>query len=205
MTFWELFFRALPYRPGQALAASYWHITRRRVRAKNRISVASADLPFAYAFWIRDNESTPELADSASRIIESWSWQPRFTVMLHDETGSAPGEIERSLRSVAEQIYPAHTLVKDTADPIGRAIGTDGDYLMPLRVGDALSPNALFHLGQAIQANRNLAIVYGDQDELDETGRRSRPWFKPRWNREMFLAQDYLSSAMAIDMALARQ
>ena len=39
-------------------------------------------------------------------------------------------------------------------------------------------------------------ILYGDQDALDQSGQRSRPWFKPRWNREMFFAQDYLSSAI---------
>src|SRR5439155_12397400 len=49
------------------------------------------------------------------------------------------------------------------------------------------------------------AILYGDEDELDDHGRRTRPWFKPRWNEEMFLAQDYLSSAVAIETALARK
>jgi hypothetical protein len=68
-----------------------------------------------------------------------------------------------------------------------------------------LSECALFKLGFALQHHENVSIMYGDQDELDHRGQRSRPWFKPRWNRELFLAQDYLASAVAIEIELARQ
>jgi O-antigen biosynthesis protein len=205
VTFWELFFRALPYKPGQALAAAYWHVTRRRVRAQNRIRIASAELPFAYACWIRENESVRELTASASKVIEAWPWQPRFTIMLHGAAASTSEEVMRSLRSVAQQAYPFWNLIKHSVDPVGEAIATGSDYLVPLRMGDTLSRSGLFRLAEALQAKRDPAMLYGDQDELGQSGERSRPWFKPRWNREMFLAQDYLSSAMAIDMALVRQ
>lgn len=202
MTFWELFFRVLPHKPTQASAAAYWHLTRRRVRARNRLRVASGDLPFAYAVWIANNESPHELADSAHKIIESWNWHPRFAVMLHETTATNTEKFERSLRSVSEQSYPFWSLIDDPINPIAKA--ADSDYLVPLRVGDTLSPSALFRLAEAVQSNKEAAILYGDQDELDQSGRRSRPWFKPRWNREMFLAQDYISSAMALDIAVAR-
>ena len=83
----------------------------------------------------------------------------------------------------------------DATDPIGNAIGPDGDYLLPSRVGEALSPIALLRLAETIHANRNAAIVCGEEDELDENRLRSPPWFEPG---EMFVAHDYLSSAMAI-------
>jgi len=204
VTFWELFLRVLPHKPAQALTAAYWHLARRRVRARNRLRVASADLPFAYAVWIGNNESNRELASGAAKVIDGWAWHPRFTVMLHGAAGSTPEQIKQSSRSVTEQIYPLWTLIEDPVDPIGKATATDSEYLVPLRIGDTLSSSALFRLAEAIQANRDAAILYGDQDELDESGQRSRPWFKPRWNREMFLAQDYISSAMAVDMAAVR-
>lgn len=204
MNFWELFFRVLPYKPAQALAAAYWQITRRRVRARNRLRVASGDLPFAYAVWIGNHESPRKLANSAGTIINGWAWRPRFTVMLHDGSGSSVQELERSMRSIDEQIYRCSTVIAGTTDPIAEAAATDSDFLVPLRVGDVLSNSALFWLTEAIQRNRDAAILYGDQDELDPSGNRARPWFKPRWNREMFLAQDYISSAMAVDMDLVR-
>jgi GT2 family glycosyltransferase len=205
VTFWELFFCLLPYKPAQALAAAYWHLTRRRVRAQNRVRIASADLPFAYAAWIRSNESVRELADSAGKIIEGWSSRPHFTVMLHGGPGSTPADVERSSRSVADQIYPFWNLIEDPVDPIAMAAVTESEYLVPLRIGDTLSRSALFRLAEASQANQGVSFLYGDQDELGQSGQRSSPWFKPRWNREMFLAQDYISSAMAIDMAVVRR
>lgn len=204
MAFWELFFFLLPYRPARALAAAYWYLTRRRVRAQNRVRAASADLPFAYAAWIRSNESVRELATSAGKIVKGWSLRPRFTVMLHGSVGSTPEDVERSSRSVADQIYPFWNLIEDTDDPMAVAATIESEYLVPLRIGDILSRSALFRLAEASQANQGVAVLYGDHDELGKSGQRSRPWFKPRWNREMFLAQDYISSAMAIDMAVVR-
>jgi len=204
VNFWELFFRVLPCKPAQALAAAYWQITRRRVRARNRLRVASGDLPFAYAVWIGNHESPRKLAESVGTIIDAWAWRPRFTVMLHGRSGSSAQELERSTRSIEEQIYRCSSVISDPVDPVAKAAGTENDYLVPLRVGDVLSNSALFRFAEAIQVNRDAAILYGDQDELDPSGNRARPWFKPRWNREMFLAQDYISSAMAVDMKLLR-
>jgi GT2 family glycosyltransferase len=36
-------------------------------------------------------------------------------------------------------------------------------------------------------------LVYPDEDQLDEYGNRSKPWFKTDWNPELFLNQDYIS------------
>jgi GT2 family glycosyltransferase len=57
---------------------------------------------------------------------------------------------------------------------------------------------------EALQEKDHAAILYGDQDEIDEHGRRTNPWFKPQWDEDMFFAQDYLSAACAIDMDLVR-
>ena len=204
VTFWELFFHVVYDRPVKALTAAYWHVTRRRVRAANCLRVASADLPFAYELWIRNNEDDRRLAEKARRLTAGWDWRPRFTVVLHGVASDTTEDVDRSSRSVVEQIYPCWNLIEDPVDPIVKAAASDSDYLVPLRIGDALSCSALFRLAEAARTNPNAVILYGDQDALDQSGQRSRPWFKPRWNREMFIAQDYLSSAMAIDMAMVR-
>jgi GT2 family glycosyltransferase len=203
VNFWKLFLRVLPYKPAQAVAAAYWQLTRRRVRARNRLRVASADLPFAYAVWIGNNERGSKLAEDAVDIIKGWSWQPKFTVMLYGPE-SGPEDRRRSRQSIQEQIYPCFSLITEPVDPVAKAATTASDYLVPLHVGDMLSNSALFRLAEALQGNCDAAILYGDQDELDPSGNRTRPWFEPRWNHEMFLAQDYLSSAMAVDMNLVR-
>ena len=71
MNFWKLFLRVLPYKPAQAVAAAYWQLTRRRLRARNRLRAASADLPFAYAVWIGNNEWSSKLAEDAVDIYRT--------------------------------------------------------------------------------------------------------------------------------------
>jgi hypothetical protein len=151
-----------------------------------------------------DPEIGVDWPDVAGTMME-WTWHPRFAVLLHGRSGSSPEQVEASAQSVMDQIYPSAAIINGPDGSLARAITADSDYLVPLRIGDRLSKTALFQIAEALQIHRGAAILYGDQDEVDELGERRRPWFKPRWNRELFLAQDYISGAMAIDMALARE
>jgi GT2 family glycosyltransferase len=203
VTFWEHFLRLLPHRPKPALAALYWHLTRRRVRARNRLRVASADLPFVYAAWINQNERSVELADLCASLLADGEWLPRFAIVLHSPDDYSDEQLGRSQASIERQIYP-HWKV---ADAIGVAaeVSAEADFIVPLRIGDELSRGALFRFAEAAGAKRGASILYGDEDYLDARGRRHRPWFKPRWNEEMFLALDFVSSASAMEANLFRE
>lgn len=204
MTFWEHFLHVLPHRPKQALAALYWHVTRRKVRARNRLRVASVDLPFAYSVWIDTRERTIDGDREIAASIQKSGWCPQFSVILHGPPGTTTGQLSRSVISIQRQIYRDWNLVDAPLQPLSAAISSAvGDYVIPLRAGDVLSDAALLRLAEALQMNRKAAILYGDQDQLDERGQRTRPWFKPRWNEEMFLAQDYLADIVAIETGLA--
>jgi GT2 family glycosyltransferase len=201
VTFWEHFLRVLWRRPVPALAALYWHVTRRRVRARNRLRVASADLPFAYALWIANNERDRQAANDVHSTIAGWSWCPHFSIVVH--SGWIQDQVSQSIASLERQIYPYWSLASSELPLDGALTCTDGDFVIPLRAGDELSKSALFRFAETLQTVPQAAILYGDQDRIDARGRRSRPWFKPRWNEELFLAQDYLSSAVAIQSELA--
>ena len=206
MTFWEQFLRLLPWRPLQALEALYWHATRRTVRARNRLREGVQTLPYAYELWISTVEKNNELAVASRSIMQSWTWHPTFAIILHSAGEFTPEQITRSTTSIDCQIYPATTFIHPQTEPFESAIAAvDADFTVALRVGDALSEVALFRLAEGLQKDRSAALLYGDQDELDSRGRRVRPWFKPRWNREMFLAQDFLGSAVAVRTTVARQ
>jgi GT2 family glycosyltransferase len=205
VTFWDYFLRLLPRRPVPALAALYWYLTKRKVRARNRLRTASADLHFAYALWIRKKERIAERAQEFRAAIEKWTGLPRFSVILYAKGAYTGEQLERSTKSLEQQIYPFWNQLGPSQGSIQRDIlVANGDYVVPLRIGDALSPAALFRFAEALQKER-ATILYGDHDHLDERGRRSRPWFKPVWNEEMFLAQDYLSPAVAMETGFAKK
>ncbi len=68
-----------------------------------------------------------------------------------------------------------------------------GDWCAFLDQDDELAENALAAVACEIAQNPDTAIVYSDEDFLDANGARSNPFFKPDWNPELFLAQNYLN------------
>lgn len=223
MNFALAFGRTLLWRPHRALGALYWYMTGRKVRARNRLRLAAAQSPHAYRKWIETVERLPERTSQLSLLIDSWTYRPRFTILVFDDPAAPAGATGASIQSVNDQLYdrlelflarpdaatfPSGTgrvnLVHLQAPDLAKALQTaaersTGDYLIALKAGDLLSPAALHRYGEALQTGC-ADILYGDEDSIDAKGLRSRPWFKPDWNEEMFLAQDYVSGACAIRM-----
>lgn len=205
VTFWEEFLRVLLRKPVPALAALYWYVTRRRVRGRNRLRVASADLPFAYSIWIAQNECANAAKPERGSQIEETALAWRFLVQIHSADGVSETELQASIASVESQIYPGWRLADIATNATIRASAAKpNEFLVPLRAGDHLAEMALLRFAEALEANPAANVLYGDEDRIGPRGKRSRPWFKPRWNEELFLAQDYLSSAVAIEGSLAQ-
>ena len=68
-----------------------------------------------------------------------------------------------------------------------------GDFVALLDHDDELAPTALYFVAVALNKNRDLQLLYSDEDKLDEHNRRSEPYFKSDWNPELFLAQNFIS------------
>lgn len=204
MTFSEYFLRVLLRRPLAAFAALYWYATRRRVRGWNRLRVASVDLPFAYKAWISKNEESTDLKRHWEVHAKQFSVRPRFLVQIHSADGVSKTKLRASISSVENQVYPYWRLADVVGnDQIETSTADSCHYVIPLRAGDLLAEMALFRFAEALQASPVPELLYGDEDQLDILGRRAHPWFKPRWNEELFLALDYVSSGVAIDLSLA--
>ena len=46
-------------------------------------------------------------------------------------------------------------------------------------------------------------VIYGDEDAIDDDGRRGQPFFKPDFSPDLLLHEDYLSSCLAVTSGLA--
>lgn len=228
MNFALAFARTLLWRPHRALAALYWYATGRKVRARNRLRLAAAQAPHAYATWMECVEKLGQIKTAGPAAIAQWATQPRFSIVLHAGEDTPWPAVERSIQSVTDQIYgnwellliapadhrpalddPRIKVLTAPARHSAQAITiafheAQGDYIIPLTAGDRLSPAALIRYGEWLQQPAQPGVLYGDEDRIDERGRRSHPWFKPGWNEEMILAQDYVSAACAIRADVAR-
>jgi Glycosyl transferase family 2 len=80
-----------------------------------------------------------------------------------------------------------------------------GELVILLDQHDTLAEYALYLVANAINADPDAAIVYSDEDEIDRSGRRSRPYFKPDWDDDLFLGTNLLGHLAAYRTELARE
>ncbi len=144
-----------------------------------------------------------------------------------------PRALRRSLDSVTAQTYPkfelcltidgtpsnslARVIPKATdrirvharQTPMGRAASLDdglrvasGQYIALLAPGDELAPNASAVLHHELTYVHDVDLLFTDEDEVD-SGRRTRPFYKPGFSPERFRQQMYLGALLVCRRTLA--
>jgi len=68
----------------------------------------------------------------------------------------------------------------------------EGEYVIFLDHDDTLAVNAIYEMVKKLNENRELKLIYSDEDKIDENGKRYNPHFKSGWNPAMFYSQNYL-------------
>ena len=133
------------------------------------------------------------------RAIESVLAQsyPNWELCIADDASTRP-----HVRAVLEEYARRDPRIKaafraenghiSAASNSALAIAT-GDYVALLDHDDELAPHALHFVVDAINAHPAAEVVYTDEDKVDEHGNRSSPLFKPDWNPDLFLSQNYVS------------
>lgn len=125
----------------------------------------------------------------------------RWELILARPAGTAPGEAAAPSRSrIAEAVAGTGAFADDLN--AGLAIA-GGRLVMAVGPGDRLAEGALARLADAALARPSAAVIYGDDDRLDRAGHPSAPRMKPDWNRELFLASDYVGRTVAFDRGAA--
>lgn len=227
-TFMAAFWRVFRSQPCRAMDALVLYLSGRKVRARNRLRMALAQQPDAYLYWVQRIEKAAEAARNAGTEVARWSWQELFSVVVCQQDGEGQGWLEACVGNLDAQIYTNWELLVvrtvggseiTTSDTrvriIDRPSRTSGEalkaaaeqargvYLLPVPQGAKLPPMSLFRYAEALQTD-GADLLFGDHDELNADGSRNRPWFKPRWNEELALAQDYVSQAMIVRTSAAR-
>jgi GT2 family glycosyltransferase len=68
-----------------------------------------------------------------------------------------------------------------------------GEWCALLDQDDLLAEEALAEVVAEVNHHPEAGIIYSDEDFVDSSGARSNPFFKPDWNPELFLGQNYLN------------
>jgi glycosyltransferase involved in cell wall biosynthesis len=80
-----------------------------------------------------------------------------------------------------------------------------GEFLALLDHDDELRPHALACVALELDAHPDADLVYSDEDKIDENGHRYDHYFKPDWNPDLFLVQNYVSHLGVYRTLLVRE
>ncbi|MDY6866919.1 MAG: glycosyltransferase family 2 protein [Chloroflexota bacterium] len=80
-----------------------------------------------------------------------------------------------------------------------------GKFVAMLDHDGIVREHALYMLANELNEHSEADIIYGDEDTIDEKGRRYNPYFKPDWNPDLFLSQNYLAHFTVYRASLVRQ
>lgn len=120
----------------------------------------------------------------------------RWELCIADDCSPSP-EVRELLRAYADDTR-IRVVFRETNGHISAASNSalalaSGEYIALLDHDDLLPEHALFTVAQAINAHPEADLFYSDEDKLDSHGQRYDPYFKPDWNRALFLGQNMIS------------
>ncbi|MGH9351884.1 MAG: glycosyltransferase family 2 protein, partial [Terriglobia bacterium] len=79
-----------------------------------------------------------------------------------------------------------------------------GEFVVLLDHDDVIPPHALACLALDLDENPQAGLIYSDEDKVDDSGQRFEPYFKPEWNPELLLGQNYFSHLGAFRRSLVQ-
>lgn len=134
------------------------------------------------------------IASVASQVFEDWE------LCIADD-GCRTREVRELLDAAASDRRVRLTRLETSQ---GVAVATNaalnlasGDICLFLDHDDLLAPHALALIAAEFAVHPSAAAVYSDEDTIDVAGRRSAPLFKPGFDAERLLGQNYVNHAFA--------
>jgi GT2 family glycosyltransferase len=120
-----------------------------------------------------------------------------WELCIADDASTNP-EIQAILRHFASADPRVRVVYRETNGHISAASNSalalaKGEWIALLDHDDALPEHALFCVAQEINDHPEAALIYSDEDKMDDKGRRFDPNFKPDWNPVLLLALNFFS------------
>ncbi len=132
-----------------------------------------------------------------TKAIESVrdQYYPNWELCIADDASSDP-HVRTILEDYAKRDSRIKIITRKKNGHISAASNSalqlaGGDFCALLDHDDELAPHALAEVIYALEEIPDLEFIYSDEDKIDEAGHRSDPYFKPDWNPDLLLGQNY--------------
>ena len=131
---------------------------------------------------------------------------PHWQLCIADDA-SRDGTVREVLKEYAAADARIRVRFRTETGHISRATNTaldmaEGDWVTFVDHDDRLAPHALAWLMHEAVQSSSVQLIYSDEDQVDDRGRRGRPFFKPDWSPHLAFSQAYLGHMVAIRRSL---
>lgn len=161
------------------------------------MQTAAAELPYRPFFSVVMPVYNPP-SRFLREAVESVCAQvyPYWELCIADDA-STDGQVRELLAECAAREPRIKVVYRETNGHISAASNSaldraQGEFIAFMDHDDTLAPHALFEVARALNADRDLDLLYSDEDKIDERGRRCEPTFKGGWAPDYFLSFMYL-------------
>ena len=133
-----------------------------------------------------------ELLDSLlGQLYRHWE------ACIADDASKEP-HVQRVLKEYAARDARIRPVLRPENGHISRATNSAlqiarGDFVALVDHDDLVPEHALYEVAAEIELHPDADILYSDQDQIDENGSRSMPFFKTDWNRDLLLGQNMVN------------
>jgi O-antigen biosynthesis protein len=152
------------------------HETPERLLRKCLDSVFSQIYPHWELCIADDHSASPHVR----RVLEEFGADPRVKLAFREANGHIAAASNSALAMAS------------------------GELAALLDHDDELAADALYWLAREVNEHPDAAIIYSDEDVIDERGRRSAPKFKPDWSRDLFYSVNFTTHLSAFRTDLVR-
>ena len=146
------------------------------------------------------------------RLVESLKKQTysRWELCFSDGSG-ADSPLSEVLEQITEEEPRVKVISHDTplqiSENTNAAIGiATGEYIVFADHDDELTPNALYEFARLLNQNRNLEMIYSDEDKMSMDGHKFfQPHFKPDYNVDLLCTVNYICHLLTVKRTLIEQ
>jgi glycosyltransferase involved in cell wall biosynthesis len=137
------------------------------------------------------------------QLYENWE------LCIADDASKEP-HVRRVLERYQKKDPRVEVVVRESNGHISAASNSalalaHGEFIAFLDHDDELRPHALACVALELDAHPEADLVYSDEDKIDENGHRYDHYFKPDWNPDLFLVQNYISHLGVYRTLLVRE
>jgi glycosyltransferase involved in cell wall biosynthesis len=137
------------------------------------------------------------------QLYENWE------LCIADDASKEP-HVRKILERYQRKDQRIKVVIRETNGHISAASNSalalaHGEFIALLDHDDVIRPHALACVALELDAHPNADLIYSDEDKIDENGHRYDHYFKPDWNPDLFLVQNYVSHLGVYRTLLVRE